>query len=210
LAAVVLVLQLRALPSLPATRVVRWRDLLSPLLEHRPRMVLAVALLLVSGHFAAYTYIAPVLQQLYGLTPDAVTTLLLVYGVAGFAGTFVAGQLVARSVRMTALAAAATIGVALLFSALAGHGMVAAIVVVLAWGVAFGFVPVAMTTWMQQAAPHAPEAGQALLVTFFQTAIAAGALIGGLLVDAWGVSGTLLLGGVLAALAVVAVLFGKD
>jgi predicted MFS family arabinose efflux permease len=62
-------------------------------------------------------------------------------------------------------------------------------------------VPVSLTTWMLQALPEAPEAGQALLVTAFQVAIASGALVGGLVVDAFSVSGALLLGGSLAVIA---------
>ncbi len=206
LAAAVLALQLRILPPMPAARAIRPRDLLAPLAGRAPRTLLVIALLLVTGHFVAYTYLGPVLRQVFGMAPDGVTALLLVYGVAGFAGTFLGGRLAARSVQRTALAAAALIGAALLSSALAGGGAVAGALVVLAWGAAFGLVPVSMTTWMQQAAAQAPEAGQALLVTFFQTAIASGAFAGGLVVDARGVAGALLLGGVLAVLAALAIL----
>lgn len=205
LAAAVLALQLRILPPMPAARAILPRDLLAPLAGRAPRTLLLIALLLVAGHFVAYTYLGPVLRQVFGLGPDGVTALLLAYGVAGFAGTFLGGRLVARGVQRTALAAALLIGAALLLSALGGGGTVAATLVVLAWGGAFGLVPVSMTTWMQQAAADAPEAGQALLVTFFQTAIAFGAFAGGRVVDARGVGGALLLGGVLALLAALAI-----
>jgi predicted MFS family arabinose efflux permease len=49
--------------------------------------------------------------------------------------------------------------------------------------------------------PEAQEAGQALLVSFFQIAIASGALTGGVLVDGFGIAGALWLGGGLSALA---------
>lgn len=197
-AAVVLALQLKVLPRMPAARAVVPRDLLAPLAEPRARTVLAVALFLVSGHFVGYTYMRPMLQQVFGLSNDAVTTLLLAYGVAGFAGTFLGGRMVARSVRGTALLAAATIGAVLLLSMLAGQGAVPAAVAVVAWGVAFGLVPVSMTTWMLQALPRSQEAGQALLVTFFQVALSFGAFVGGLVVDGAGIQSALLLGGVLA------------
>jgi predicted MFS family arabinose efflux permease len=64
-------------------------------------------------------------------------------------------------------------------------------------------------TWMQQAATHAPEAGQALLVTFFQVAIAFSAFIGGIVVDARGIGSALLLGSVLALLSAGSIGFGK-
>lgn len=200
-AAAVLALQLRILPSMPASRIIRPRDLLAPLAGRGPRTVLLIALFLVTGHFAAYTYLGPILQQVYGMAPNGVTALLLAYGAAGFAGTFLGGRFATHNVRYTALAAALLVGAVLLFSAVAGQGAVAATVIVIAWGVAFGLVPVAMTTWMQQAAPEMAEAGQALLVTFFQIAIAFGAFAGGLSFDTHGIVATLFFGGILAVLA---------
>lgn len=204
-AAAVLALQLKVLPRMPAARAVVPRDLLAPLAEPRARAVLVVALFLVSGHFVGYTYMRPMLQQVFGLPNESITTLLLAYGVAGFGGTFLGGRLVARSVRGTALLAAATIGAVLLLSLLAGQGTVPAAVAVVAWGIAFGLVPVAMTTWMLQALPRAQEAGQALLVTFFQVALSFGAFAGGLVVDGAGIHSALLLGGGLAIVGAVLV-----
>ena len=76
------------------------------------------------------------------------------------------------------------------------------------WGVAFGLIPVALTGWMLEAVPDAPEAGQALLVSGFQVAIASGAFLGGVTVDAYGISNTMMLSGalVLVAAAIVAAL----
>jgi predicted MFS family arabinose efflux permease len=210
LAATVLALQLRILPAMPAARAIVPRDLLAPLTDRGTRLVLAVALLMMSGHFVAYTYLRPTLQQVFGLDAGTVTMLLLVYGLAGLAGTFLGGQFVLRSVKGAALAAAVLIAAVLLLAAVRGHGAVAATVSVLAWGGAFGLVPVALSTWMQRAAGEAPEAGQALLVTFFQIAIACGAFIGGIVVDARGVGSALLLGSVLAAMAAVSIGFGKE
>jgi predicted MFS family arabinose efflux permease len=99
---------------------------------------------------------------------------------------------------------------ALVLSTLIGSGFVPAAIVVVAWGIAFGMVPVAATGWMLKAVPDAAEAGQALLVTSFQVAIASGALLGGLVVDGSGIASAMLMGGafVLAA-AVVAAAFGR-
>lgn len=205
LAAVVLALQLLALPSMPAARAVRPRELLAPLSNRASRIVLIISMFLVAGHFAGYTYLGPALQQVFGMSPEGVTTLLLVYGGTGFLGTFAGGPLVVRSPRWTALAATIMISIVLLLSAISGKSTLAGSLAVVVWGAAFGLVPVAMTTWMQEASPDAPEAGQALLVTFIQTALATGALIGGLAVDARGVGSSLLLGGVLTLIAAIVI-----
>jgi predicted MFS family arabinose efflux permease len=90
---------------------------------------------------------------------------------------------------------------ALLLSTTVGDGALAGAAVVIVWGIAFGLIPVALTGWMLKAVPDAPEAGQALLVTGFQVAIASGALLGGVVVDGYGISSTML---VSAALVLVA------
>jgi predicted MFS family arabinose efflux permease len=200
LAAAVLLLQLFVLPSLPPARAIHPRELLVPLTSPAARVGLLVALLLVAGHFAGYTYLRPMLDQIFGLSADTAATLLLVYGAAGFVGTFIGGRLLERSVRGTSMLAALMIAGVLLLSALAGGGVPTASAVAFIWGTAFGLVPVSMTTWMLRALPESPESGQALLVTAFQVAIASGALVGGIVVDAFNISGALLLGGALSLL----------
>lgn len=198
LAAVVLAMQLRLLPRMPAQRAIPARDLLVPLARPAARSVLLVTLLMVTGHFLAYTYLRPMLDQIFGLSPSHITAMLLVFGVAGFAGTFVGGRLVGHSLRGTPLLAAALIAVALLFATTATGGLLGAAIVAALWGGAFGLVPVAMTTWMQKALPDASEAGQALLVVAFQISISSGAFVGGQIADASGVAGSLKAGAALA------------
>ncbi|RZL89774.1 MAG: MFS transporter [Variovorax sp.] len=201
LAAGVLLVQLWLLPAMPPARAIRPRDLLTPLTRRMAQVGLLAVLFLIAGHFAAYTYLKPLLQQVFGLAPGAVTALLLAYGAAGLVGTFIGGSLVARSVRGTTLLAALLLAAALLMSTLVGAGVVAGSAVVIVWGVAFGLIPVALTGWMLEAVPDAPEAGQALLVSGFQVAIASGALLGGVTVDGWGISSAMLLSGVLVLVA---------
>ncbi|MDM0036635.1 MFS transporter [Variovorax sp. J22P271] len=205
LAAVVLAIQVWLLPAMPPARAIRPRDLLTPLTRRMAQVGLLAVLFLVAGHFAAYTYLKPLLQQVFGLDANGVTTLLLAYGAVGFFGTFVGGSLVARSVRAAALLAAVLLAAALLLSTVVGSGFLAGAAVVVTWGIAFGMIPVALTGWMMEAVPDAPEAGQALLVSGFQVAIASGALLGGLVVDGWGISSAMLLSGGLVLVAAVVV-----
>ncbi|MDR6885924.1 MULTISPECIES: MFS transporter [Variovorax] len=201
LAAFVLLVQLWLLPAIPPVRAIGARDLLTPLTRRMAQVGLLAVLFFIAGHFAAYTYLKPLLQQVFGLAPHSVSTLLLVYGAVGFIGTFLGGSLMARSVRGTTLLAALMLATALLLSTVIGTGFVAGAVVVFIWGVAFGLIPVALTGWMMAAVPDAPEAGQALLVSGFQVAIASGALIGGVTVDNFGISSAMVLSGALVLVA---------
>lgn len=204
LTAVVLIAQWRLLPALPPSRPIRARDLLMPLTRRLSRAGLIAVVLMVMGHFAAYTYLKPLLLQVFGLSATHVTVLLLAYGAAGFFGNFLVGTIVARSARLGLVATTGLLAVALLMSTLAGDGLVAASAVVLAWGVAFGMVPGAATSWMLNALPEAPEAGQAMLVTAFQVAIASGATLGGRVVDGSGITSAMLVSAALVAGAMLA------
>lgn len=89
--------------------------------------------------------------------------------------------------------------VALPFVVSSGVGV---IISVLVWGLAYGAIPLALSGWMQLTSPQLPEASSAMLVTTFQIAIASGSLIGGLIVDSYGLAPALFFGALLGVLGV--------
>ncbi|MFE6691542.1 MFS transporter [Streptomyces sp. NPDC057743] len=210
LALVALAAQLRLLPALPATAVTGRRALVSAVGSRAARAGLLVTSLAFLGHFAAYTYIAPYLEGRALLGAGAVAAVLLGYGVAGVAGNFLAGLTLARSVRGTVVGAAAGIAVvAALLPVVRGSGA-AVVVLVLVWGAAFGALPLSLQTTLMRAVPEAPEGGLAAFVTTVQVSLASGSLLGGVLVDGYGLSASLGTGAALAGAAVlVAVAVGR-
>lgn len=206
LCAGVLLLNLLSLPPLPAERRLSARQLASQLANPALRRGLLITLCLVAGHFMAYTYVRPLLQSQAGFGPAWIGPLLFAYGAAGVAGNFAAGIAAARRPAATLLAIAAGLfATLLLLGALGGHGPAAA-VLLLAWGLAYGGVSVALQTWMMQAAPRAVEAATALFVAVFNLGIAAGSLLGVPSVDALGLQANLWLAAacMLAPLAILA------
>ncbi|EPK7595575.1 MFS transporter [Serratia marcescens] len=192
----VLLAQLRLLTSVPPSRPVTPRDLVLPLRLPMARIGLIAIVLLFIGHFAAYTYLRPLLQQVFVLSPSAISLQLLAYGAIGLLGTFLGERLAEHSLRATFILIAAMLAGILIVSPLLS-GLAGATLMVLVWGLAFGAVPVCATNWMFAAVPQAPEAGQALLVCVIQIALASGALLGGEVVDWQGVSSAMLFGGAL-------------
>ncbi|KZE29245.1 MFS transporter [Chelatococcus daeguensis] len=196
----VLVAQALLLPALPPQRAIRWRDL--PALLHVPkaRIGLLAAFFMFGGQFFAYTYIAPYLVQITGLGSGMVTGLLLAYGTAGFFGN-VAGSWVAGKDARTAVAATALVlGASALALAAFGAIPMAAIAIIVVWGLAFGALPIATQTFMFRAASEALETGAALLVSLIQVAIALGATVGGLTVDSFGLVSAMVAGGIVMML----------
>ena len=95
---------LRGLP-----RLLRMRDL---------RTTLIVTALVITGAYAAYTYVTPFIVEILGIDADLVGIVLLVMGVAGVAGNFTAGAFLTRtqSVRWSLAAIIAVLAGALVLA----------------------------------------------------------------------------------------------
>jgi predicted MFS family arabinose efflux permease len=197
------------LPPLPATEAVALGGVLRLVGDSRVATGLAVVSLLVTGHFAAYTYVRPVLEDLAGAGAPMIGTLLLAYGIAGIAGNFAAGARVGRRLRGTVLVIGAVLTASLLLVPLLGLSVAGAAVLLVVWGLAYGGVSVSTQTWLGLAAPRAREGATSLFVAVFNGAIALGAFTGGRMVDGFGTRSVLWFGGALALGAVAVTLLGR-
>jgi DHA1 family purine ribonucleoside efflux pump-like MFS transporter len=186
---VALAFQLATLPALPPQGNASLRVLGELLTRPSVRVALLAVLLVISGHFAGFTYIRPLMERVTHLSPSAISAVLLGYGIGGFFGNFVGGAIAGRSERRAIVAGGALISVLALSLLMAGQSAAVTAVAVALWGFAFGAFPVGFQTWIVRAAPDQAEGAGGLLVAAFQVAIASGAVGGGLLVDHLGALG---------------------
>ncbi|MEU4570909.1 MFS transporter [Nonomuraea sp. ATR24] len=186
------------LPPLPADQVTSLRALLDLLRTRAAAIALVATFLIVLAHFGTYTYVTPFLEDVTGLGPAAVSAVLLAYGVAGIAGNFLAGR--AARWRVAFVTCGGLIALATLLLPVAGGGAVAAVGLLVVWGLAYGGVPVCSQASFLAAAPHAPEAATVVFTASFQATFALGAFLGGRVVDASSVSTVMVCGGVVALL----------
>lgn len=186
---ITLAVQLAALPSLPPRDNPNLKVLGELLRRPSVRMALLAVLLVISGHFAGFTYIRPLMEQITHLSVGAITGVLLGYGIGGFFGNFVGGWIAGRSERQAIVYGGTLIAVLAATLLVAGQSAAITAVAVTLWGFAFGAFPVGFQTWIVRAAPDQAEGAGGLLVAAFQIAIASGAIFGGLLVDHVGALG---------------------
>ncbi|MEV4256150.1 MFS transporter, partial [Spirillospora sp. NPDC049652] len=192
-------------PPLAADRPVRPGLLARQLRDPGVRVGILATFLIVTGHFAAYTFVSPALQKLSGIDERHIGPLLFGFGLAGMIGNFAAGAALARHAHRTVLAIALTLTAAMPAFVLLGRGPVTGAALLILWGLAFGGVSVGLQTWMIKAAPQAVEAASALWVAVFNLSIGLGALVGGVLVDALALQAVLWLGGACALVAALAI-----
>jgi predicted MFS family arabinose efflux permease len=167
--------------------------------------------LVFGAHFSSYTYITPFLLRNANLTMPTITWLLLGFGIIGFFSNFAVSSTVTRSLKISLGAMISLLLFALVLLPVLQHSPPGVIALVLAWGVAFGALPLCFSIWIQRATPDSPEAGSALFVSIIQVAIAVGSLVGGIVVDHVGIATDFLFGSGLALLGLAALAsFGRS
>lgn len=192
---VTLLFQMTFLPRLVSHHAARLGTLLEVLLRPGMRLGVLCSVLVFGGHFALFTYVRPFLETIAGVGANGIALMLLGFGVANFAGTMLAGFLLERSLRLTLTVAPLVIGLVGLGLAALPLGLPAHVLLVAAWGMAFGAVPVGWSTWMARSVPDETESGGGILVAAVQISIAAGAALGGSIFSFGGVTGVFTTGG---------------
>jgi len=150
------------------------------------RPVLAVVISLMLAHNILYTYIALFVAQA-GLV-ERVDLVLLVFGIAALAGIWITTKLVEPLLRNTVLVSLVMFAaVSLVFGVL---GAVPAVIYlgVAVWGLSFGGAATLLQTALADAAGEGVDVALSLNVVAWNSAIAGSGVVGGVLLDTWGVA----------------------
>lgn len=150
------------------------------------RPVLAVVISWMLAHNILYTYIAPFVAQA-GLA-ERVDGVLLVFGLAALAGIWLTARLVEPLLRKTVLVSLATFaGVSVVFGVV---GSLPAVIYlgVAVWGLSFGGAATLLQTALADAAGEGADVALSLNVVAWNSAIAASGIVGGVLLETWGVA----------------------
>ncbi|MFI9817069.1 MFS transporter [Saccharothrix variisporea] len=134
--------------------------------------------------FASFTYIAPMMTEVAGFSPGAVTWLLVLFGVGLCVGNVVGGRAADRSLMPSLYAILAVLAVVLAVFVVTAHSQVLGAVTIGLLGVA-GFATVApLQSRVLQQAEGAPALASAANIAAFNLGNAAGAWLGGAAIDA--------------------------
>ena len=145
-------------------------------------LLLAITMLQMSGQFAVFTFMGPLLKKLTEASPDAIGVVFAIYGVCGFLGVVVATRIVDTwGPYRTSL-----LFTCLLLAGISGWALGAGTLVLMAIGVAIWGLGFASTNSMQQvrlvaAAPPLAPATVALNTSVLYIGQAIGSAVGGLL-----------------------------
>ena len=161
-----------------------------------------LSLLVFTGMFTAYTYLADMLERLAGFNGQIVGWTMMAFGAVGLIGNTVGGRLVDRSpLGATALfSALMAAGLATLVPVIHSHGLLAAALAV--WGIAQAALFIVCHVRLMKSAPEAPAFAASLNISGANIGIGLGAVVGGRVIDTYGLAA---LGGAAAIIVAVSV-----
>lgn len=148
------------------------------------RPIMLTVFMWMTGHNILYTYVAP-FSRLSGLEPR-VDLLLLVFGVAALLGIWHTGGRVDRMLRRLVLTSLTLFVVASVAMLVAPHVAWIVGASMLVWGFSFGGAATQLQTAAAEAAGDGVDIASAINTTVWNGAIAAGGMLGGILLQTSG------------------------
>lgn len=143
---------------------------------------LAITLLLVSGHFMAFTYIRPLLISHLNTSGEQLSLILFFYGIAGIFGNFIFGLSAGKKLNFSLIFIMLLITVCLILFVALPLSMLSGGMIIIVWGAAYGGVSVTLMTWMIAHSNRYIEITSALYIAFFNGGIALGSALGSVVV----------------------------
>ncbi|MEZ9253772.1 MFS transporter [Vibrio cyclitrophicus] len=181
---------------------------LKVLTQLRLLLVYAITALGYGGTFTAFTFLAPILENVSGFDSSSISLIMLVYGVSVAVGNIWGGKMADKMSPIKALtvifSGLASVLVIFNFTAVNPYASVATILV---WGAfAFGNVPglqVYVVKLAEKYTPDAVDVASGLNIAAFNVGIALGSWGGGLIVAKSGLMNTPWIGAMIVLIALV-------
>lgn len=176
---------------LPPSRPAHQTSMLSQFSILRSGMMQAhvvLSVLVFSGMFTAYTYLADILERLAGFDGSVVGWCLMGFGAVGLLGNALGGRLVDRHPLIASLVFCAFLIAGMLAVVPGIHSLPALAVALTVWGVTQAALFLVCHVRIMKAAPQAPAFAASLNVAGGNLGIGLGALIGGRVIDSLGLA----------------------
>lgn len=211
-AAGVMLVLAKNLPALPSQNTGSLRSLPSLFKRRNLMLLYTMTVLIITAHFTAYSYIEPFVLQVGGFKAEQVTIVLSLYGLAGFAASYLFGKWFAKAQRLFMLGAVAVILLSALLLLPFASFPYAVYALVFIWGVAIVIVSLGMVSKVLAFASDATDVANSIYSGLYNVGIGGGALLGHYVTVWFGLSNIGIAGALLAAagLAVCGLLFKEQ
>lgn len=197
-ASIVCLILAKALPLLPSMNSGSLSSL--KLLVQRPSLMLVFALtiLVITAQFTAYSYIEPFALNVANFSSGQTTSLLLIFGGAGFLGSYLFGKFGSKYPKSAIPLSTACLALSMLLLLPLSFNFIGINSVCLIWGMSIIGFSLALQSKTLNLASDATDVAMAIYSGLYNVGIGGGALLGGIVSVQLGLSYIGIVGGILA------------
>jgi len=199
------------LPRLSASSALGMDTLVGVLKNRSFQRIYLATSCAITAHFAAFTFIEPLLSNALGIQVNIISALFLIFGIARVVGNFISGKLIDRNLKSLVLVSLALMAASVLVIGNLPVRSSAVIVgaLLLEWGAGVAIVFVGLQTWILRLTGQAAMPTSAIYVAIFNAAIGAGALLGGIVLSITTLNGLMVIASVAMAASLIPVMLIK-
>ena len=199
-AAMICVILAKTLPRLPSVNSGSLSSL--KVLIKRPSLMIVFALtvIVITAQFTAYSYIEPFALNIAHFSSSQTTTLLLIYGAAGFLGSYLFGKFGTKYPKVAIPLSCTILAISMLLLMPLSTSFVSFSILSLFWGMAIICFSLAQQAKTLSLASDATDVSMAIYSGLYNVGIGGGALLGGLVTTGYGLNSIGVTGGILAVL----------
>ncbi|RZJ20972.1 MAG: sugar transporter [Acinetobacter sp.] len=197
-AAVICLTLAKTLPKLPSVNSGSLKSI--GILFKRPSlvMVFGLTILIITAQFTAYSYIEPFTLNIAHFSSAQTTSLLLIYGGAGFIGSFLFGKFGNRYPKLAIPLSCALLAISMLLLLPLAQGFIGLSILSLFWGMSIICFSLALQAKTLNLASDATDVAMAIYSGLYNVGIGGGALLGGVVTASLGLSQIGIVGGLVA------------
>ena len=197
-AAMICVILAKTLPRLPSVNSGSLSSL--KVLIKRPSLMIVFALtvIVITAQFTAYSYIEPFALNIAHFSSSQTTTLLLIYGAAGFLGSYLFGKFGTKYPKVAIPLSCTILAISMLLLMPSSTSFVSFSILSLFWGMAIICFSLAQQAKTLSLASDATDVSMAIYSGLYNVGIGGGALLGGLVTTGYGLNSIGVTGGILA------------
>lgn len=194
--AIAFIATLLFIPSIPVNERLSYGAQLSVLKKPITWFSIVAVIFMNASVFGVYSYLAEYLATVTKVSWNAISLMLLVYGMANILGSIIAGKLLTKNAMKSVISFPFALGAIYIILFLLGQFAVPMVLLILVWGIIGGIGANINQYWITSAAPEAPDFANGLFLTSANLGTTIGAAICGLFISELGTQ-YVVLGGLL-------------
>ncbi|MDT9717878.1 MFS transporter [Paenibacillus sp. ClWae2A] len=175
-------------PSMPVTLKISYGKQLRVLKKPILWISVVTVTLILSGIYSVFSFFTEYLSKVTHMSNDSISIMLLLFGVTGIGGNYLAGKWLSSNSAKTALLFPLALGVVYVLIYFMSDLTIPIIILILVWGALFSIGLNISQHWISSSILEAPDISSGLNLSFSNLGITVGSTVGGVFISQIGIS----------------------